>query len=60
MIKIKFATVTSSEPFYIKFDGEEEASTRTYKRLSSYNPQISERVAVLIICGVYLVLGKVV
>lgn len=60
MINIKFATVTSSSPFNIKFDGENTASTRVYKRLSSYNPAATDRVAVLVIAGIYLVLGKVV
>lgn len=60
MINIKFATVTSSSPFNIKFDGETVPSTRVYKRLSSYTPVNNDRVAVLLIAGIYLVLGKVV
>lgn len=61
MINIKFATVTNIAPFNIKFDGENTASTRVYKRLSSYNSITSgDRIAVLVIAGTYLVLGKVV
>lgn len=60
MINIKFATVTSASPFNIKFDGEGTASARVYKRLSSYSPAANDRVAVLVISGTYLVLGRVI
>lgn len=59
MINIKFAIVTSSSPFYIKFDGETTASNRIYKRLSSYSPTLGDRIAVLVIGAIYLVIGKV-
>lgn len=60
MITIKFATVMSISPFNIKFDGENIASTRIYKRLSSYNPAANDRISVIVVDGIYLVLGKVV
>lgn len=60
MTTIKFATVTSVSPFNIKFDGENTASTRVYKRLSSYNPVVNDRISVIVVDGIYLVLGKVV
>lgn len=57
---IKYATVVSVAPFYIKFDGETVPSTRTYKRLSSYAPTNNDRIAVFFDGKSYLVLGKVV
>lgn len=57
---IKYATVMTTAPFAIKFDGETVTSTTIYKRLGSYAPVVNDRVAVLLADGNYLVLGKVV
>ena len=44
----------------IKLSGEETAREKSYKRISSYNPAINDRVILAKISGTYVVLGKVV
>ena len=56
----RYAVVTQANPLRIKFDGEETSSDRDYNRLSSYNPQLNDRVVVDVDEGKYLILGKVV
>lgn len=43
----------------IKFDGENIPSEKEYTRLSSYSPEVGDRVLLLYISGTYVVLGKV-
>ncbi len=56
------ATVTgkSSGHIFLRFDGETTARTKLYKRLSSYAPEIGDRVYVVPISGTYIVVGKVI
>ena len=56
----RYAVVTQTNPLRIKFDGEETASDRLYSRLSSYSPQLNDRIVVDVDEGKYLILGKVV
>lgn len=44
----------------VKFDGETVASTKVYKRLSSYTPVAADRVLLVAISGTYVILGKVI
>lgn len=60
MISIKFGTVASTAPFNIRYDGETKQSEAIPKRLASYTPTLSDRVAVLKVLNIYLCLGKVV
>ena len=54
---IKYATVTSTAPFKVKFDIDSVESQNTnYKRLESYTPQVNDRVVFIN----DLCLGKVV
>lgn len=43
----------------IKFAGEDEASAKEYTYLSSYSPQINDRVLISRVKGSYVVLGKI-
>lgn len=54
------AIVVSTIPFKVRFDGEETASSRIYKRLESYNPTIGDKVVFIHQGSLYLCMGKVV
>ena len=56
------ATVGSSNSSGVTliFDGASTASTKRYKRLSSYSPTANDRVIVAKMSGTYVVLGKIV
>jgi len=56
------ATVTdiSSGHVLLRFDGETAARTKLYKRLSSYTPEVGDRVYIVPMSGTYIVIGKVV
>lgn len=55
------ATVTSTEGgLFLHFAEAAEASPKSYKRLASYSPAVSDRVLVAKISGTYVVLGEVV
>lgn len=60
--QLRYATIpanyTSGAPQLI-FDGETAATTRTWPRLASYTPAANDRVAVLMIGGNGIILGKV-
>lgn len=57
---IKFATVTSENPFKVKFDTDKQESGNTgYKRLASYTPKVGDRVAFLDDGKNKICLGKV-
>lgn len=58
---IKFATVTivNNNGFYIKFNGEQEASQRIYKKLATYVPKVGDRVAVIKDGNNYVILGTI-
>lgn len=54
------ATVVSTNPFKVKFDGEDAASSRVYKRLETYNPVIGDRVVFIYQNSIYMCVGKVI
>lgn len=41
---IRYATVTSINPFTVRFDGEIRDSPKIHKRLSTYSPTVGDRV----------------
>lgn len=53
----RLGTITGGK---VKFDGEESASQKTYKRLGSYTLTNGDRVLLVRISGTYVVLGKVI
>jgi len=59
---LKLGTVTSiTGGVAVQFDGETSASTKLYKRLSSYSsPAVNDRVLLLRISGTYIIMGKIV
>ena len=58
MILAVVASITDG--LFIRLEGETEARTMSYKRLSSYTPVVDDRVLVAKISGTYVVLGTVV
>ena len=59
--QIKYATVTSTNPFKVQFDSDATVSeNNNYKKLSSYDPTIGDRVAFINDGRSILCLGKVV
>ena len=56
------AAVTSlTGGFAVQFDGETSASTKLYKRLSSYSsPAVNDRVLLVKVGGTYVILGKII
>lgn len=58
---IKFATVTSTSPFKVKFDTDaEESANISYKYLNSYTPAEGDRVVFLDDGKNKICIGKVV
>lgn len=54
-------TVTgTSGGVQIQFDGESQASTKTYKRISPYTPTVGDRVLLVRAGRTWVVLGKIV
>lgn len=53
----RLGTIVSGK---VKFDGEEAASQKTYKRLGSYTLTNGDRVLLVRIAGTYVILGKVI
>ena len=43
----------------IQFDGESIPSQKEYRKLASYTPAVSDRVALIPTAGTHLILGKV-
>lgn len=59
--QIKYATVTSASPFKVLFDSDTSVSeNNNYKKLSSYDPTVGDRVAFINDGRSILCLGKVV
>lgn len=54
------ATVITTSPFTVQFDGEDTPSTRVYNRLASYSPTIGDKVVFLYQNSLYICIGKVV
>jgi hypothetical protein len=59
---MRLATVTSiTGGVAVQFDGETSASTKLYKRLSSYSsPAVNDRVLLVKVGGTYVILGKII
>lgn len=59
--QLYLATVasTNSSGVTLIFDGAANATTKRYKRLSSYSPTANDRVLVAKMSGTYVVLGKI-
>jgi co-chaperonin GroES (HSP10) len=53
----RMGTVVSGK---IQFDGEDEPSQKTYKRLASYTFTNGDRVLLAKVSGTYVILGKIV
>ena len=53
----RLGTIVSGK---VKFDGEETASQKNYKRLGSYTLTNGDRVLLVRIAGTYIILGKVI
>lgn len=53
-------TQISGGSVYLTFYGEEEQSSKPYKRLSSYTPAVGDTVLLQNVNGSYLITGKVV
>lgn len=60
MIIATIITASSSAGCTILIDGETTATTKKYKRISSYSPAVGDRVLVAEIAGSYVIIGKVV
>ena len=60
-MQIKYGVVTnvSGVIYYIKFVGENTATTRIYPKLSSYTPKVNDKVAILYDGFNYLIIGKI-
>lgn len=57
---IKYAKVTSVNPFKVKFDTDTiESSNTNYKRLESYTPKVNDRVVFIDDGKNKICLGKV-
>lgn len=57
----RLGTVTGAgDALKIKFYGDEVASQKSYKRLSSYSPSVGDTVLIVNVNGSYVVVGKVV
>lgn len=57
----RMATVTGvTGGLYLQFYGEDEPSSKSYKRLNSYVPAVGDVVLVLQVNKSYVVMGKVV
>lgn len=61
-LSVKLATVTGSAAagVYVKFFGDESTSSKSYKRVASYEPAAGDTVALININDSYLIIGKVV
>lgn len=52
-------TVVDSNGVQLLIDGEDEPTTKKYKRLASYSPAVNDRVAIEKVGDSYVVLGKI-
>lgn len=57
--KLGKVTSVSGGKTFIRFDGEDSASTKGYMKLSSYSPTVGDRVILLRCNGTYIILGKI-
>ena len=59
MIILGTVRTTNNAGIQLQLDDEETATTKRYKRLSSYTPAAGDRVLIVKISGTYVILGKV-
>lgn len=56
---LRLATITSTSPLRVQFDGEATASPKTYKRLGSYSPVLGHRVLAARVGRSWVILGQI-
>lgn len=57
VVKLATVTGTSGTSVLVQFDGEAAASTKAYKRLTSYTPTVGNRVVMLAAGPTWVCLG---
>lgn len=58
--RVATVTAVSGSNATIRFRGESSASTKTYKRLSSYSPTAGDTVLLLSVSNTFVILGKII
>lgn len=55
------AVITSiTNGVFVRFWGENNASSKSYKRLSSYTPVVGDKVLLAQVGGTFVILGKII